>query len=241
MFIMLMIGIVLTHGVYLRGESDSNLWWGEKVQELVGNEESATEDASQTDSSSDATEGEAVLIDEDLKVVLKEDGHTFEVWNFGNKIGEIEKEHSAVSLFKRDNGYAYLGVEPVGLGGYILFGGPSEVYRADESSLTKVYDGSGKNGFASDVSQDKLVAIEDSSMEGGRPSVVVYDLATQKSQSYPVSSRYGVAGEAYFTQSDDKVTYEAAIGNPDSEEYALYMIDLATGKQTQVGDAKSLN
>ncbi len=236
MFIVLMVVLVQFYGTYLRGESDSRLWWSTKVQELIGNAEENAIDGSAS------IGADAVLVDEDLRVMANEERSVFEVWNFGNKIGEIRAEHSAVSLFKRDSGRSYLGIRPDGLGGYILFGGPSEVYRVDESSLTKVYDGNGKNGFASDVANDKLVAIEDPSAEGKHPSVAVYDLKTQKSQSYPVPARYGFAGEAYFfAESDKQLTYEAAIGDPDNEEYALYLIDLTTGKQTQVGNVEKFD
>lgn len=240
MFVMLMIGVVLTHGVYLRGESDSSSWWSAKLEELVKNEEGDVDDFS-SNTASDADADEGVSVTQELEIIPNEDRTVFEVRNLGVRVGEIKREGPASVNIWRDLENIYLGVQNYGMGGYILFGGPDEVYEVDESSVTQVYDGSGKNGFASDMISGKLVAIEDPSTEGWHPSVVVYDLTTQKSQSYEVSAPYSVAGKARFSQAGGKVVYEAALNNPDNEQYAMYMIDLATGKQTQVGNAENLD
>lgn len=237
MFIMLMIGIVLTHGVYLRGESDSSSWWGMKVEELVKDEEDDTEAVS-GNAASEADADEETSVNQGLEIIPNEDHTVFEVRNYGNKLGEIKTQYSDVALFKKsfDGNDYYIGVTPEGLGGYYLFGGPGELYQADAESVTKIYDGTGKNGFVSDVAGNKLVAVENPA--GGNLSIVVYDLAAQKSQSYPVAAPYAVAGEAYLTVSGNKVIYRAALSNPDNEKYVQYLVDLTTGKQTQIDETK---
>lgn len=189
-----------------------------------------------------------------MKVISNKEQTSFEVWNFGNKIGEIKSEGPiTVSIWREFGGEIYLGVNPDGIGGYIVFSGPQEVYKADDTSLTKIYSGKGKYGFASDIIlpggnftsdinlPSKLIAVEDTSTdEQKHPSIVVYDIGSQKSQSYPVSAPYGVAGAAHFSQTGDRIIYEAAKGIPEDEQYAMYMIDLATGKQTQIGGIETL-
>ncbi len=235
MFIVLMVAIVQVYGIYLRSEMDSRQWWGAKLQELVERlEKNADNNSDYTGANAD----KGVSINQELEIIPNKDRTVFEVRRFGNKLGEIKTQHSDVALFKKSfggNDY-YIGVTPEGLGGYYLFGGPGELYHTDASSLTKIYDGTGKNGFVSDVVENKLVAVENP--VGGSRSIVVYDLAAQKSQSYPVPSPYTVAGDAYLTVSGNKVIYEAALSNPENEKYAQYLIDLATGKQTQIDETK---
>jgi uncharacterized Ntn-hydrolase superfamily protein len=102
--------------------------------------------------------------------------------------------------------------------------------------MTQVYDGREKNGYATDVAGDKVAAVENPLTGTNGTSIVIYDLTVQKSQSYPIPSPYKVAGEARLSRSGDRVIYETAIGEPDEEEeYALYMIDLATGRQSRIG------
>lgn len=174
-----------------------------------------------------------------LKVMKNESLTAFEVWNDGIKAGEIRRDAPAqVDLWRESDGDYYLGASRDGLGGYILFGGPDEVYRLDTAAntLERIYSGAEKNGFAADVLRGKLAAVEFPFVADGQASVVaIYDFSGREIGSYPVPARYGQAGAARFSQVGGRIIYEAAVGNPDDEEYAMFMIDLATGKQEQVG------
>lgn len=236
------IVMVLIFGVYLKGEvAGEASKCAVKQAQTVCPKTIAGNVPDDTATASSETASDTVLVDGFLKVTADTDRTTFEVWNYGKKVGEINRDYSSdITLMKRSDGFAYLGLSPNGLGGYILFSGPEEVYKLDEDTLAKVYEGRERNGFVSDVVGNKLVAVENPVAEGAQASIVIYDLATQKPQaSYPIPPRYSVAGAAHLSQSGDRLVYEAAIGSPDNEEYAMYMIDLKTGKQTPVGGVEN--
>lgn len=214
-----------------------------KESDVAVKEETGTADTA----SLDGAIQEVQAASGEVKIVANKDKTVFEVWNLGVKAGEIKQDYPAqVSIWREVNGNIYLGVSYTGRGGYILFSGPDEVYKLEtiENSLNKIYGRGEKNGYASDISLDEKRLITVESPVSGNLSIVVYDIATQSAQSYPVSAKYGTAGAAHFSQVGGKIVYEAAIGISNNEkyteeEYAMFMIDLATGKQTQIGGAEA--
>lgn len=197
-----------------------------------------------------APENQDVYLREgDVKILANKANNVFEVWNADVKVGDIkESNDSQVYIWKEAEGNFYLGVDPLGLGGNILFSGPHEVYQLDpiENKLSKVYGDIKNIGFASDLSVngERLVAVEYPGM-GGEMAISVYDIASQNVKSYPVSAGYDQAG-AKFSQAGGKIIYEAVISESSSGEegfvpqYAMYMIDLATGKQQQIGGIEKM-
>ncbi|MFA7171014.1 MAG: hypothetical protein WC180_03405 [Candidatus Paceibacterota bacterium] len=193
-------------------------------------------------SSEELIESETNIISGDIKISSNKDLTIFEIWNGETKAGEIEREGpSQVAVWKEIGGSVYLGVNNDGLGGYILFGGPDEVYKLDTKkgsltrALTKIFD---RDMFASDISADEkhLASVETFFMgEEIHNYINVYNLADYKSESYQVPVKYRVAGNAFFSRDGKKVVYEAAVSDPENEEFAMFVIDLTTGKQTQIG------
>jgi len=178
----------------------------------------------------------------DVKVLGRSDLKTFEVWNGSVKAGEIKREApSQVGIFRTINDNMYLGVSKDGLGGYILFGGPDEIYQLDrkKNSLVKIFD---RDMFVSDISSDgkKLISLESYYVKYDLFTFVnVYDLDTYESESFQIPVKYKTAGNAFFSKDGKKVVYEAAVSNPENEEFAMFVIDLATGEQKQVGGSES--
>lgn len=177
-----------------------------------------------------------------VKISSSEDLQTFEVWNGTKKAGDIKTDGpSSVKVVKTIGSSAYLGVDFDGVGGYILFGGPYALYRLDTGTnvLEKLYDGRENDGFFSDISADgnRLLAAS-RSYKGDvvTPYIEVWDIASRtKTASYQVSAKYHTAGDAYFAKSGGRIAYEAAIGDPEAEEFAMFTVDLASGKQSQIG------
>lgn len=190
--------------------------------------------------SEEPTEPATTTASGDIRITNNKDLTVFEIWNGTAKAGEIEREGpSQVAIWKEIGDSAYLGVNNDGLGGYILFGGPDEVYRLDKKkdTLVKIFD---RDMFASDISADEkqLASVETFYMgEEIYNYINVYDLSDYKSESYQIPVKYKIAGNAFFSRDGKKVAYEAAVGNPDNEEFAMFVIDLATGEQTRIGGA----
>lgn len=231
--------VVVGYVAYLKGQQDGNSQSSVAMQKTQKN----TDDYAQKSDDEDK-QNPASFEMGDMKVIANDEQTFFEVWYFGKKLGEIKSEGPiAVDVWRESGPDIYLGVTPDGLGGYYLFGGPQEVYRVDGTSLTKVYSGKGKDSaYASDMFlPNKLFAVESTIVDGQfHTSVVVYDIDSQKSQSYPVPAPYKTAG-GHFSQGGSKIIYETAIGNPDAEESAIFVIDLTTGKQEQIGGSEKWN
>jgi len=177
-----------------------------------------------------------------IKISSSEDLQSFEIWNATKKVGEIKTESpSSVKVVKTIGSSAYLSADFEGVGGYILFGGPYALYRLDMGTnlLEKLYDGRESSGFFSDISADgkRLLAVSHS-YKGDvvTPYIEVWDVASRsKAASYQVAAKYHTAGEAYFAKSGGRIVYEAALNDPSAEEFAMFTVDLATGKQSQIG------
>lgn len=181
-----------------------------------------------------------------LEVMANTSFTDFEVWNNGVRAGEIKREAvSQVNIFKKIGSNVYLGAgnKSAAGSGYILFNGPQAIYKleAEKNSLIKIFD---KEVFVSDISPDekKLVAVESFYVgDDIRNYLDIYDLGTYQPQSYQVPETYTAAGNAFFSKDGKKLAYEAAVGNPRNETFAMFVINLETGEQTQISDENSHN
>lgn len=129
--------------------------------------------------------------------------------------------------------YTYIALEPQGLSGYVPFLDPWEVARVnlakpDFKMLTV-------NGNVEDVaSDDSKVA---STMEFST-GISVLDITQAlypngaNIQNFQTPDEFNHAGGARFSQDGSTVAYVALKG-PDPEESAVFVIDLATGTQTE--------
>lgn len=225
---------------------DANNKVQNKSNSALINEPDQTEKNSETSKEETGeSEGKAVLSDGSLKVLADAGLTDFEVFSGNIMVGEIKRvAPSQVSVFKKINDDTYLGVDNYGLGGYILFGGPKAIYKLDtkDNSFVKVFDK--EDMFVSDISNDekKLVYVETFYVGDELHNYInLYDLDDYQSKSYEVPVQYKQAGNVFFSKDGTKLAYEAALGNPDDEKFAMFVIDLATGQQTQIGGSDSYN
>lgn len=215
-----------------------------KAEGALAQRDKTEEDKNIPDQEAEELKFEIVFDDGNAKILANEDLTDFEVWNGEMKAGEIKTERrSQVKIFRKMEDATYLGVEDSGIGDYIPFGGPREIYKLDlkEKSLDKIFD---KDNFVSDISQDgkKLVSVESFYVKDDMHTYLnVYNLDTYESDSYQISGEYGAAGNAFFSRDGEKLVYEAAMNDSDNEAFAMFVIDLATGEQTQIGGNDSYN
>jgi hypothetical protein len=158
----------------------------------------------------------------------------FRIYNNGQKIGVITpaKDQGAddrnlydYTIFKQFNNEVYIGFVPYGIGGYMLYFGPSYLYRIDLSTkkIKNVLNG----GFVTDVSADgKLIYVIHRS---GQEFIVLKNLQTGFVKKFAVASKYKQAGDALFSPNGKKIAYAAALGNPEKEAGKIFIVDIATG------------
>lgn len=58
------------------------------------------------------------------------------------------------------------------------------------------------------------------------------------SRSKQILAKYGQVGDVHFSPNGAKLAYAAAVGDPEKESGAVYVIDIATGKQTRIAETK---
>ena len=201
-------------------------------------EDAGTEERGAMSEDGDAARSEARLDDSGVRIMSDTGARNFEIWNNTMKVGEIkEAAVSEVKVWRRIGNDLYFGVTEESRTRDEFFDGPQEVYKLELESgaFSKIFD---RDAFASDISGDKsrLVAIERFYVGDKMYNYVnVYDLATYKAQTFEVLAACKTAGNAYFTGDGRKVAYEAAIDTGGKETFRMFVIDLETGKQEQVG------
>lgn len=145
--------------------------------------------------------------------------------------------------FKDQNEYLYVGVNPTGMGGYILYGGAAELYQInlDTKAVIKVFSSNTNDSFVTDVSpDDKTLAI----FTGNEAGEHILSLSSITDSSdggkfvdidTVVPKEFDEAGDATFSPDGTQLAYQATIKFDDAhpEETALFVIDLNTGKQTE--------
>lgn len=122
--------------------------------------------------------------------------------------------------FSKDGSRLYYGLEPSGLGGYILFGGASNLtsYSLSDGKSTELIKDKQLGSLCIDsVSpNDKLVVYH-----CGDKQLGVYDLTTKKASVIQLPADAGEAkslGDARFNPDSTRVTFAAARHNPDDEQ-----------------------
>lgn len=201
-------------------------------------EKTGAEVRTQVSETDGAAEQEGRLDDSMVRIMSDPGAKNFEIWNNTVKVGEIkEAVDSEVKVWRRIGNDIYFGVAEESRTKDESFDGPQEVYKLElgSGSFSKVFD---RDAFASDISSDgkRLVAIERFYVGDKIYNYVnVYDLDTYKAQTFEVLAACKTAGNAFFTGDGERVAYEAAIDTGGEESFRMFVIDLATGKQEQVG------
>ncbi len=123
--------------------------------------------------------------------------------------------------FSQDGTRLYYSYEPVGLGGYILFGGASDLWEYTASTgksvqVVKAKQFGGSTCIDDLAPNEKLVVFH-----CGDKSIGVFDLRTSKSSTITLPAEAGpakVLGTAHFSPDSTRVAFAAARHNPDDEQ-----------------------
>ncbi|MCH8049280.1 PD40 domain-containing protein [Patescibacteria group bacterium] len=173
----------------------------------------------------------------DIELQANEAGNEILVLNRGQEIGYVLSEYpfAQSAIFHQTNDLVYIEVNPDGLGGYILYGGAYSLYEANllTNEIRRIF----YSGIATDISPDgKWLTYVETEVSDSDVNFVIalLNLETNESVSYNVPQEYGQAGGATFSPNGKKIAYSAAVGDPENESSAIYVIDLETGEQTLV-------
>ncbi len=139
--------------------------------------------------------------------------------------------------FSRDASRLYYGLEPVGLGGYILFGGATNLwsYSLSDGKSTELIKDKQVGGFVciDGVSpNDKLVTYH-----CGEKGIGVLDLATKKSSVIQLPAdlkEVKALGNARFNQESTRIAFAAARRNPDDEQGWILVSNGLTGASKMI-------
>lgn len=209
----------------------------EIVVEEDGQEEPVAEvDEEPVDTSEDAQS--CAPVSHDVAIETDETSTTHSV-HLGGELVEtitVEFPESEARIYRQTSCYAYVAISATGRGGYILYGGPDLLYRLDLT--TKALEPIAFQGFLSDVSADEtlLVSISSVSGENVTPALYVVDIETGSAHGYSFQQPpYQFVGDAKFSPNGKKIAFSAAVGNPEMEESALFILDLETGEFSAIG------
>ncbi len=139
--------------------------------------------------------------------------------------------------FSKDGTRLYYGLEPSGLGGYILFGGATNLssYSVNDGKSTELIKDNQVGGSTciDGVSpNDKLVAYH-----CGEKGVGVFDLATKKSSTIQLPADLKEAkalGNVRFNPESTRVAFAAARRNPDDEQGWVLVSSGLTGTSKMI-------
>lgn len=182
------------------------------------------------------------VIPAEVTLIPGTDNTTWQVQLNSEAVGTLqaasEEEGISAVLFKQTDAAAYLGVTPVGLGGYILYAGPQRLYRLDLATkemkeIIGTSQANSSDGFISDISPDEqwvayvnqadeIITIDLLSLTGGTIHQVM------------VPSAYQQAGDAVFSPDGNQLAYAAAVGSPDNESGVVFTVQLGTDSQKQI-------
>lgn len=171
----------------------------------------------------------------DIKITNSADNSIATVYDNSNKIKDVQlnkagQVESSLVIIKQTPLDVFLGTRLVGIGGYILYDTlPNKaVYRYDfqTSSFTQLQ-----------VPQISDVSVSEANMvyvKANSHTIVWADKDGNELKTFTVDSKYQQFGDIFISLNEQKIAYAAAIGNPDHESGAIFSIDIASGKQTQV-------
>lgn len=142
-----------------------------------------------------------------------------------------------VMRWSKDGSRLYFGKEPIGLGGYIIFSGLTNLWSLDPASgkatqLLAAADPKAAICF-DDLSPNEKLAADHCQIK----SMQVTDIASHavKAISAPANvADYGAVGGARFSPDNTRLAYGLARNNPDDEQGWLALADVASGKSTLI-------
>lgn len=145
----------------------------------------------------------------------------------------------SVYLFDEIGDMAYVAVDPTGLGGYILYTGAFELYEVD--TLTGDVRQIVYEGLAMDLSDNGNLAFLKTDSDGSK-EIVIQNVESNEFKTFPIGDEFDQAGDATFNFDGTKLAYQATItsAEPNVEESAVFVVDLATGEQTEFARQEGL-
>jgi len=176
--------------------------------------------------------GDIGLDDPKTRIVVKYDGQ-----EIGEMINEDDYYHPII--FQETENNIYIGLEPDGIGGYILYFSPRIIYRIslDDFEFTKIEIENGRIGAISpDEENIAYVDYGGPYAEGKTFSLVIKNIdSDEELHRFYMDARYRTAGDLYFSidRPERYIVYAAAVGNPDAEAGSIYVIDMIKGTQEE--------
>lgn len=159
-----------------------------------------------------------------------------EIKNNGQTIYTQTDANYNMKILKQTAENVYFYSEPDGLGGYTLYRtSPRDFYQYNlrEATFKKLF-AKEEFGFIEDISTDEnLFAYQKDK------KIYVYDLSQEKIlYEFDVNEKYTQFGEITFSPNAKKLAYVAAVGNPEEEESAVFVIDLENNITTKIKEEK---
>ncbi|MBN1965375.1 MAG: hypothetical protein JW910_12070, partial [Anaerolineae bacterium] len=143
---------------------------------------------------------------------------------------QMEPSHALSPMGWADNGnILLLHLQPIGIGGYILFWTYQDVQLYDLRTNAVVGVGD-VDGYSEDGRKIARVILSD-----GPARLEILDVASGTTAGYNMPNlgeAPRVGGGAIFSPSGMKVAYQVARGEPDNEKYWTLLTDLQTGLTT---------
>jgi hypothetical protein len=125
--------------------------------------------------------------------------------------------------------------QPIGLGGYTLYGGYASFYRFSPAAkrttsilpLTTISPGACWNS----LSQDLTLAVGTCGADPGAITMRILTLGTGSEVVVPVVADQGTAGAAEFSPDGQRLAYAVARNDPEAEAGQVLLVDMAPGSQ----------
>lgn len=179
----------------------------------------------------------------DISIQANEAQNEFSIKNSGMEVGIItmpseNNEEYEVKILKQTADNVYFTVNLSGLGGYILYSTIDNVvyrYNLRNQSFEKIFDQEIVDGGVFDISSDEKTLLISNATD---KTITVYNLETQEKKSFLIADKYTQLGSTKFSFNAKKFAYSAAVGNPDAEESAIFIIDIDNNTTQKIIEGK---
>ncbi len=153
-----------------------------------------------------------------------------------------------ISVIRVTDNNVYLQICPPEVKGYMLFGVcPRRIYQVNLTTNELRNTVSGNRGnldMAEDISADETwvaAGRSDPDSSVGPITVVVQEIIGERKYEFPVMNGFNQMGDVRFSPDGRSIAYAAALGTPGTEAGAIFMIDIASGVQTEVAKSTRPN
>jgi len=161
-----------------------------------------------------------------------------------NKKVLIEKDFDGEKYFNlirwsNSNEEIYFSEQYGGLGGYIVFGGPSNLSKINiyTSKLECLFEESNRIGYIGDISSNEEFIAYFPRIDGN-PKLAIKNMKTGKENivDIPIEEGFKEGGNAHFSPDNKYLVYNIAYCNPDDEYYRTIIINSEGKNQRTIID-----